>query len=212
MASNRRSETKSFEDVRRLSSLADRFGSLLEVVEPRRSFEELVLTEENHEILGRFIEEQRYAETLRRHALGVRSKLLFCGPPGCGKTITAEVLARTIALSLFVVRLDAVIASFLGETASNLRKVFEIANSQSCVLFLDEFDAVARARTDDSEHSELRRVVNSLLMLIDRFHGRGLLIAPSNLERAWISLSGEGLMRWCCLTSRRITRSCNCSI
>src|SRR5262249_22189978 len=79
---------------------------------------------------------------------------------------------------------DVVISSFLGETATNLRRAFEMANAQACVLFLDEFDALARARTDTSEHNELRRVVNSLLMLIDRYRGRGFLIAASNLEES----------------------------
>jgi SpoVK/Ycf46/Vps4 family AAA+-type ATPase len=70
----------------------------------------------------------------------------------------------------------------LGETASNLRKVFDIAVQLPTVLFLDEFDALARARTDAMEHNEIRRVVNSLLMMIDRFAGKGLLIAATNLE------------------------------
>jgi SpoVK/Ycf46/Vps4 family AAA+-type ATPase len=98
--------------------------------------------------------------------------------------MTAEVFARELGLPLVIARLDAVVSSFLGETASNIRKVFETANQQPCILFLDEFDALARARTDSSEHNELRRVVNSLLMLIDRYHGRGFLVAATNLEEA----------------------------
>ena len=65
-----------------------------------------------------------------------------------------------------------------------MRKLFEFARRQPCVLFLDEFDALARARQDTSEHNELRRVVNSLLMFIDRFQNNGFLIAATNLDEA----------------------------
>jgi SpoVK/Ycf46/Vps4 family AAA+-type ATPase len=92
------------------------------------------------------------------------------------------VLARELKLPLLVARLDGIITTYLGETASNLRKVFDTAVQLPTVLFLDEFDALARARTDAMEHNEIRRVVNSLLMMIDRFAGKGLLIAATNLE------------------------------
>jgi SpoVK/Ycf46/Vps4 family AAA+-type ATPase len=72
----------------------------------------------------------------------------------------------------------------LGETAANVRKIFEFARKQPCVLFFDEFDALARARDDSGEHSELRRVVNSLLLFIDRIQPKGFLIAATNLDRA----------------------------
>jgi len=85
-------------------------------------------------------------------------------------------------MPLVVARLDAIIASHLGETASNLRKLFDAAKTRSMVLFLDEFDALARARSDATEHSEIRRVVNSLLMMIDKFEGNSILIAATNLE------------------------------
>ena len=117
-----------------------------------------------------------------RHGLNVRSRLLFCGPPGCGKSITAEAFANELNLNLLIVRLDSVVSSFLGETASNLRSVFEAAEKRPCVLFFDEFDAIAMARKNGTEHGELRRVVNSLLMFIERFKGRGFLIAATNLE------------------------------
>jgi SpoVK/Ycf46/Vps4 family AAA+-type ATPase len=160
----------------------NRFSHLVEVVEPKRTRAELILSTQNIRSFIGLMEEFRGADLLRRHGLRTRSKLLFCGPPGCGKTLTAEVFAHELGLPLVVARLDAIISSFLGETATNIRKVFESAADQACVLFLDEFDALARARADGSEHNELRRVVNSLLMLIDRFKGKGFLIAATNLE------------------------------
>lgn len=162
----------------------DAFASLVEVVIPTKTREQLVLAPHNIRTFIGLIEEFRGADLLRRHGMSVRSKLLFCGPPGCGKTLTAEVFAHELGLPLIVARLDAIISSFLGETATNIRKVFEAASEQPCVLFLDEFDALARARADGSEHNELRRVVNSLLMLIDRFRGKSFLIAATNLEES----------------------------
>jgi SpoVK/Ycf46/Vps4 family AAA+-type ATPase len=108
--------------------------------------------------------------------------LLFCGPPGCGKTLCAEVFAGEVGLPLLLVKLDRLMSSYLGETATNIRKLFELGRKQPCVLFLDEFDAIARSREDTAEHSELRRVVNSLLLFIDRIEPKGFLIAATNLD------------------------------
>ena len=98
--------------------------------------------------------------------------------------MSAEVLAKELGLPLYIARIEGIISSFLGETAANIRKLFDGANRHPCVLFLDEFDALARARIVQDEHNELRRVVNSLLMMIDRYRGRGLLIAATNLEES----------------------------
>ena len=162
----------------------DKFSQLLEVIEPRRRRDELILSPKNVRTFLGLIEEFQHGDTLRRHGLEVRSKLLFCGPPGCGKTMTAEVFAHELGLPLFVARLDKLFSSFLGETASNIGKIFQAVSDTPSVLFLDEFDALARSRSDRAEHNELRRVVNSLLMMIDRFHGRGFLIAATNLEES----------------------------
>ncbi|MBN9597113.1 MAG: ATP-binding protein [Afipia sp.] len=129
------------------------------------------------------MEERRRSEELRRHRLPVSTRLLFCGPPGCGKTLCAEVLAHELSMPLFSARLDVIISSFLGETASNLRRLFEFASRTPCILFLDEFDALARTRSDNSEHNELRRVVNSLLIMIEKFRGPGLVVAATNLAQ-----------------------------
>lgn len=165
-----------------LMALRENFGDLVEVVTPSRSRTDLILSQDSVFTLSAVADELRHADDIRRHGLPLRSKLLFCGPPGCGKTLCAEVVAAELKMPLVVARLDAIIASHLGETAANLRKVFDMAQSQPVVLFLDEFDAIARTRTDATEHSEIRRVVNSLLMMIDRFAGRSLLIAATNLE------------------------------
>lgn len=105
-------------------------------------------------------------------------------PPGCGKTLCAEIFAGELGLPLYIVKLDRLISSYLGETASNVRKIFDFARKHPCVLFLDEFDALARSRADTSEHNELRRVVNSLLIFIDRIEPKGFLVAATNLGQA----------------------------
>lgn len=159
------------------------FGDLVEISNPVRSANDLILNRDSIFTLLGVANEFRRGDEIRRHGLRVRSKLLFCGPPGCGKSLCAEVVAAELQMPLVTLRLDAVIASLLGETAGNLRKVFDAARSRSIVLFLDEFDALARARSDANEHNEIRRVVNSLLMMIDRFDGNSVLIAATNLEQ-----------------------------
>ncbi|MGE0830648.1 MAG: AAA family ATPase [Hyphomonadaceae bacterium] len=151
----------------------DAAAELVERIEPTRALADVVLSPDNVRVLKGLVEEFRRAEDIQRRGLPVRSRVLFCGPPGTGKTLTAEIFAAELKLPLFVVKLDRLISSFLGETAGNVRKVFEFARKQPCVVFLDEFDALARARDDASEHSELRRVVNSLLLFIERIKPNG---------------------------------------
>ena len=163
-------------------SLTDPAIELVDILEPKRGLADIVLSQEAKAAFDRLLEEQRRADELRRHGLTVRSKLLLCGPPGCGKTLSAEVIARELDLPLLTAKTDMLISSLLGQTASNLRRLFDYATRRPCVLFLDEFDALARSRTDSGEHNELRRVVNSLLGMIDKFKSRGVLVAATNLE------------------------------
>ena len=159
-------------------------GDYIELVEPTHTKQDIVLSNENVRVFLGLLEEYRRSEEIRRRGLTVRSKLLFCGPPGCGKTLCAEIFAAELGLPLYIVKLDRLISSYLGETATNVRKIFEFARKQPCVLFFDEFDALARARDDGGEHNELRRVVNSLLIFIDRIAPKGFLVAATNLDQS----------------------------
>lgn len=159
-------------------------SDFVERIEPEHDKHNIVLSAENVRVLMDLMKEFRSGNEIRRRGLQVRSKLLFCGPPGCGKTLCAEVFAAELGLPLYIVKLDRLISSYLGETAGNVRTIFEFARKQPCVLFFDEFDALARARDDSNEHNELRRVVNSLLIFIDRITPRGFLIAATNLDKA----------------------------
>ena len=158
-------------------------GSLLvEVSEAKRGLDALVLSEAVCESLNRVITENRCADLLRSHGMKPMSKLLLCGPPGCGKTVAAEAIARELYLPLALVRFDAVVSSYLGETAANLRKVFDFARSRPMVLLFDEFDAIGKQRTLEDEHGELKRVVNSFLQMLDSYKGEALIIAATNFQ------------------------------
>jgi SpoVK/Ycf46/Vps4 family AAA+-type ATPase len=156
---------------------------LVEIVRPERRASDLILNRSNQHLFLSLLSEFRRRETLRAHSLRPRSRLLFCGPPGCGKTLCAEVFAHEANLPLLAVSMDVLVSSLLGETASNLRRVFDYASAEPVVLLLDEFDAIARLRDDETLNGELRRVVNSLLNFIEKFQGQGFVIAATNHER-----------------------------
>ena len=109
-------------------------------------------------------------------------RCLIYGPPGVGKTKLARYLARQLELPCVEVRLDGLMSSFLGTTASNIGALFDFANRYRCVLFLDEFDAVAKARDDVQEIGEIKRVVNTLLQSLDSRNGAGITVAATNHE------------------------------
>jgi SpoVK/Ycf46/Vps4 family AAA+-type ATPase len=156
---------------------------LVEEVKPERRAGDIVLSRQNQQLLLSVLEEFRRNELIRSHGLRVRSKLLFCGPPGCGKTLCAEVFANEAHLPLLVANMDTLVSSYLGETATNLRRVFEYAATRPVVLLLDEFDAIGRLRDDETQHGEMKRLVNSLLQLIDKYSGTGFIIAATNHEK-----------------------------
>lgn len=162
----------------------DEANEFIQRLEPNRTTQDILISTENVRLFTGLLREYRKSDQIKQHGLSVRSKLLFCGPPGCGKTLCAEVFAHELGLPLFVVQLDRLMSSYLGETATNIRKIFEFARRQPCVLFLDEFDAIARSRDDGGEHSELRRVVNSLLLFIDQIEPSGFLLAATNLDQS----------------------------
>lgn len=117
---------------------------------------------------------------LDRLGVDTGGRLLLYGPPGCGKTSMAKLISSEAGLPLVTARLDGLVSSLLGSTAKNIRKIFDFASRQECVLFLDEFDVVAKRRNDENELGELKRVVNSLIQNIDSFPKDSILIAATN--------------------------------
>ena len=130
--------------------------------------------------LENVVEEIRQWPALDAAGLPRRQRLLLQGPPGCGKTTSAEAIAAELGRPLLIVRLDAVVSSYLGETASNLRRIFEYADQAPFVVLFDEFDALGRSRDDASEHGEMKRVVTAFLQMTDRYQGPSLLLAATN--------------------------------
>lgn len=156
---------------------------LLDIRPPQRSLEEIVLPNASISSLDELLEEHRRSDVLRSYGMKPSGKVIFFGPPGCGKTLAAEVIAFELDLPLALVRLDALISSFLGETAANLRKVFDFISTHQMVVLFDEFDAIGKERNDGSEHGELRRVVNAVLQMMDSYQGKSLILAATNHEQ-----------------------------
>jgi len=155
---------------------------LLTLREPVRGLDDVVLSSRNRSMVEGILREHNREEILKAHGLRPSDRVLLCGPPGCGKTLTAEAIASDLGRPLAVVRTDSVVSSFLGETAANLRKVFDFAAASPMVVLFDEFDAVGKERDDASEHGELRRVVNAVLQMLDSYDGRSLIAAATNHE------------------------------
>lgn len=155
---------------------------------PSRTLDSLVLPDMVINQVRELVEEQDRAEVLRANGLEPRSRVLLAGPPGNGKTTLAEAVADALLVPLISVRQDAVIGSFLGETAERLRRVFDYVKTRRCVLLIDEFDALGKERGDEHEVGEIKRVVSALLQQIDDLPSYVVVMTATNhaelLDRA----------------------------
>jgi DNA replication protein DnaC len=122
-------------------------------------------------------------DDLARVGAAMPSRLLTYGPPGTGKTRLARYVAANLGIPLLTVRCDTLISSLLGQTSRNLRRVFEFSQQRPCVLFLDEFDALAGARGNERDVGELQRVVIALLQNIDAVPENTIVIAATNHDQ-----------------------------
>lgn len=156
--------------------------------EPQISINDLALHFPVQNAGQQIIEEQMRADILRSHGIEPRHRMLLAGPPGNGKTSFAEAIAEGLALPFYVVRYDALIGSYLGETNTRLRNLFDYVRTRPCVLFFDEFDSIGKERGDDHETGEIKRVVSFLLMQLDQLPSYVVVIAATNhaelLDRA----------------------------
>lgn len=193
-------------------------GMLLVVeIAPKRRLEDLILLAETEQVVRELVEEQHRADLLRSHNLEPRHRVLFAGPPGNGKTSLAEAIADALSVPLLMVRYEAVIGSYLGETAQRIQQVFEHARSRHCVLFFDEFDTIGKERGDLHETGEIKRVVSSLLLQIDALPSYVVVVTASNhpelLDRAvWrrfqirlelLAPTPEQIAEWLCKFEKR---------
>jgi MoxR-like ATPase len=130
--------------------------------------------------VARFLEDAKNIELLSTKGVATRLGLLLFGPPGTGKTLLAGHIAAQLERPIYLVRLDSLISSRLGETAKNIRGVFEFVPQQKAVLFLDEMDAIAKLRDDRHELGELKRVVNTVLQGLDSLSDDVVVIGATN--------------------------------
>ena len=147
---------------------------------PSMRLPDMVLSEAIRTRIDDVICQQRQRDLLRTHGLSPKRKLLLIGPPGCGKTMTASVLAAECDIPLFVVQLHSLITRYMGETASKLHLIFDAMAQTRGVYLFDEFDAIGATRTAGNDVGEIRRVLNSFLQFLERDDSDSLVVAATN--------------------------------
>jgi SpoVK/Ycf46/Vps4 family AAA+-type ATPase len=153
---------------------------LISIRDPVVSFDDLLLDDAKRKLFAEIHLETREESLLIHSGVSPRRTFLFVGPPGCGKSATAEALADELGRELATVNLSTVVSSFLGDTSKNLSAIFEAAAREPLVLLFDEFDAIGKERAERTDHGELKRVVTAFLQQLDAFRGPSLLIAATN--------------------------------
>jgi SpoVK/Ycf46/Vps4 family AAA+-type ATPase len=153
---------------------------MVEITQPTVEPERIVLNKHITAEISSFIECYQKRDKLLQAGIETPASMLLYGPPGCGKTTIAQYIASVMGLPLVCARLDGMVSSLLGSTAKNIRKIFDFVSSRECILFLDEFDVIAKLRDDKNELGELKRVVNSLIQNIDNINEDTILIAATN--------------------------------
>lgn len=143
--------------------------------------EDVFLESESRMRIMDLIKEHRHITALHQYGLPVNNKVLLHGHSGCGKTSTAKAIAHALGKPILVLNLSSVVSARIGETSQNIKQVFDKAARDNAVLFLDEFDQIGKARgSNDNEVGEMRRLVNTLIQLIDYYPEQSLLICATN--------------------------------
>ena len=145
------------------------------------SLNDVFLDDDNLQKVMQLVKEHRYIEELNKYNLPVNNKILLHGFSGCGKTTTAKAIAHEIGKPILILNLSNIVSSRIGETSQNIRMLFDKAAREKAILFLDEFDQIGKARgNDDKDVGEMRRLVNTVIQLIDYLPQNSLLIAATN--------------------------------
>ncbi|KYF58318.1 ATPase [Sorangium cellulosum] len=147
---------------------------------PSMRLSDMVLAESTREQIEEVISQQRQRDLLRSHGLSPKRKLLLVGPPGCGKTMTASVIASECQLPLLFVQLHSLITKYMGETAAKLHMVFDAMCQTRGVYLFDEFDAIGATRDSGNDVGEMRRVLNSFLQFLERDGSESIIVAATN--------------------------------
>jgi AAA+ superfamily predicted ATPase len=154
--------------------------STYEIIKSKVKMTDVLQSPHLKKAIREIIEEYKHRETLKSYGLNYENKILFYGPSGCGKTLTALALANVLQKKIYIVNIATIINSSLGKTSSNLFHLIEDAKSNWGIVFFDEFDALAKLRTDGNDHGELKRVTSALLQIIDFLSYDTILIAATN--------------------------------
>ncbi|WP_339811705.1 ATP-binding protein [uncultured Imperialibacter sp.] len=157
---------------------------LIEIFQPKIKLSDMVLAPSVKEALLKLVNEQQKWEMLRQHNLMPRRKLLLQGPPGCGKTMTAQAIAGELGIPVFIVRLDGLISKFMGESIAKLRLIFDAMPDHRGVYLFDEFDSIGSHRNQGQDVGEIKRVLNSFLINIEKDQSNSIIIAATNMPEA----------------------------
>ncbi len=157
---------------------------LIEVFQPKIRLSDMILAPDVKVALIKLVNEQRKWEMLRQYNLMPRRKLLLLGPPGCGKTMTAQALAGELGIPVFIMRLDGLISKFMGESIAKLRLIFDAMPDHRGVYLFDEFDSIGSHRNQGQDVGEIKRVLNSFLINIEKDQSNSIIIAATNMPEA----------------------------
>jgi SpoVK/Ycf46/Vps4 family AAA+-type ATPase len=153
---------------------------LLEIKHFHEDFDNLILKKDTRAQLQQIIREFKDSDILATYNLTHKKKILLCGKPGTGKTFSARIISSVLDIPLVYVRFDSIISSYLGETAANLRKVFDYIENGVWIVLFDEFDIIGKNRDDIHEHGEIKRVVNNFLQMLDSYDSKSIIFAATN--------------------------------
>jgi SpoVK/Ycf46/Vps4 family AAA+-type ATPase len=156
-------------------------NELIDVFQPRINLTDMVLVGEVKMRLEKLIREQKQLDLLLHHNLTPRRKLLLTGAPGTGKTMTAQAIAGELGIPIFIIRLDGILSKFMGESIAKLRMIFDVMPQQRGVYLFDEFDSIGSQRHQGQDVGEIKRILNSFLINIEKDVSNSIIIAATNL-------------------------------
>lgn len=157
---------------------------LIEVFQPKINLSAMVLDENIKHTLYKVIKEQEKWQLLKAHNLEPKRKLLLTGAPGTGKTMTAQAIAGELGITVYIIRLDGLMSKYLGESIAKLRLIFDAMNDQRAVYLFDEFDSIGSHRNQNQDIGEIKRVLNSFLINIEKDQSNSIIIAATNLPES----------------------------
>ena len=164
----------------KLKPLNSELQGLVLEVESDKTLTDLIVSSEIKDRINRIIREFTHRNKLLSHNLENRRKILFSGPPGTGKTMSASIISNELHLPIYVILMDKVVTKYMGETSAKLRQIFDLIVDRPAVYLFDEFDAIGSQRGKDNDVGEMRRVLNSFLQFLERDNSESLIIAATN--------------------------------